>query len=332
MRTLLFIVSLFAGVVVATAQPVRVVAFYNLENLMDAENDPLTQDDDMLPNADREWNAERYAHKLKSISRVVADMALKYDYPVLLGVAEVENGSVMQALASQISAEGANYSFIHYDSPDERGIDVALLYRPEYFAVERSRSIKADVEMPTRDHLLVWGRLCGEPVLVTVVHFPSRIGGKEFTSARRERCASQIREIVDSVRHAEPDRRVIIMGDMNDTPRDCSVRSSLGAGWRKDGELYNPFYRANGRGTMVYQDRWWMYDQIILSSDFLAANRLSLAQLRGYYGFIFKQPYLLDARGYPLPTYLSTQYQGGVSDHLPIYVLLRENGESVVSE
>ena len=332
MRTLLFIISLFAGVIVAAAQPVRVVAFYNLENLMDVENDPVTQDDDMLPNADREWNAERYNHKLKSISRLVTDMALKYDYTVLLGVAVVENGSVTQALASQISADGANYSFIHYDSSDERGIDVALLYRPEYFAVERSCSIKADVEVPTRDHLFVWGELCGEPVLVIVVHFPSRIGGKEFTSARRESCATQIREMVDSVRQAKPDRRVIIMGDMNDTPRDRSVRISLGAGQYKDGGLYNPFYKTNGRGTMVYQDRWWMYDQIIVSSDFLAANTLSLAQLHGCYGFVFKQPYLLDTHGYPLPTYTSTRYHGGVSDHLPIYVLLRENGESIVSE
>lgn len=325
MRGWLSIISLFLGVAVATAQPLRVVAFYNLSNMMDTENDPLTQDDDMLPNADREWDNERYNHKLKSISHVIADMALKHDYPVLFGVAEVENRGVMQALASQISAEGATYSFVHYDSPDERGIDVALLYRPEYFTAERSCVIKADVEIPTRDHLLVWGRLCGEPVLVIVVHFPSRIGGKEFTSKRRESCASQIREIVDSVRHAEPNRRVIIMGDMNDTPRDRSLRLSLGASRDIDSELYNPFNKVNGRGTMVYQDRWYMYDQIILSSDFLVTNTLSLVQQRGCHGFIFKPPYLLDARGYPLPTYSSTLYLGGVSDHLPIYVLLREN-------
>ena len=189
--------------------------------------------------------------------------------------------------------------------------------------------MKPELEQPTRDYLVVWGELCGEPMLVIVVHLPSRIGGRGFTSVWRERCAAQLREFVDSVRIAEPKRKVIIMGDMNDTPLNRSVKQALGATTRlHDADihtLYNPFGKVKGRGSMVYQDRWYQYDQIIVSSDLLSHRGLSLMQESGCSGFIFSQPYMLDARGYPLPTYKATEYLGGVSDHLPVYVILRRN-------
>lgn len=227
------------------AQKPCVAMFYNVENLMDTANDAATYDDAMLPNADREWSEERYQAKLKAVARVVKDVALEHDYPTLLALAEVENRVVLDGLVAEDAIAAADYKYIHYDSPDERGIDVTLLYRSDKFELERSCAVKADVEQATRDFLLVWGRLCGEPVLVVVVHFPSRIGGEKFTSISRERCATQVRQLIDDTLKAEPQRAVIVMGDVNDNPRNRSIKHCLRSVGRPkratDGALFNPF-------------------------------------------------------------------------------------------
>lgn len=316
--TLVFVAS--AGL--AWSQP-QMVAFYNVENLMDTRNDPATQDDDMLPNAEKEWNDVRYQAKLSAVAGVVADMSNEYGYPSLLGLAEVENKLVLSDLVKQQAISGVNYRFVHYDSRDERGIDVALLYRPDRFHLERSCSVRADVELPTRDILMVWGELSGEAVLVVVVHLPSRIGGEEFTSAFRESCARQLRELIESARSVEPQRKVIIMGDMNDTPRDSSIKRVLGAKSNarnlQADDIYNPFAHCR-KGSMVYQYRWYLYDQILLSSDFVPHRGCSAAR-----GYVYRQKSLLDKNRSPKPTYRGVEYMGGVSDHLPVYVLLQLN-------
>lgn len=316
--TLVFVVS--AGLV--WSQP-QMVAFYNVENLMDTRNDPATQDDDMLPNAEKEWSDVRYQAKLSAVAGVVADMSNEYGYPSLLGLAEVENKVVLSDLVKQQAISGANYKFVHYDSRDERGIDVALFYRPDRFRLERSCSVRADVEFPTRDILMVWGELSGEDVLVVVVHLPSRIGGDKFTSAFRESYARQLRELVESARSVEPHRKVIIMGDMNDTPRDGSIKRVLGAKSNarhlQADEIFNPFAHCR-KGSMVYQYRWYLYDQILLSSDFVSHRGCSAAR-----GYVYRQKSLLDKNRAPKPTYRGAEYLGGVSDHLPVYILLQLN-------
>lgn len=313
---------LMASVGAVRSQP-QMVAFYNVENLMDTRNDPATQDDDMLPNAQKGWSDERYQAKLSAVAGVVADMSNEYGYPSLLGLAEVENKAVLSDLVKQQAISGANYSFVHYDSRDERGIDVALLYRPDRFRVERSCSVRADVELPTRDFLMVWGELCGEAVLVVVVHLPSRIGGEKFTSPFRESCARQLRELVESVRSEEPQRKVIIMGDMNDTPRDSNIKRILGAKSNARhllaDDIFNPFAHCR-KGSMVYQYRWYLYDQILLSSDFVTHRGCSAAK-----GYVYRHKSLLDRNRAPAATYRGVEYLGGVSDHLPVYVLLQLN-------
>lgn len=313
---------LMASVGVVWSQP-QMVAFCNVENLMDTRNDASTQDDDMLPNAQKGWNDERYQAKLSAVAGVVADMSNVCGYPSLLGLAEVENKAVLSDLVKQQAISGANYRFVHYDSRDERGIDVALLYRPDRFHLERSCSVRADVELSTRDFLMVWGELCGEAVLVVVVHLPSRIGGEKFTSPFRESCARQLRELVESVRSEEPQRKVIIMGDMNDTPRDGSIKRVLGAKSNarhlQADDIYNPFAHCR-KGSMVYQYRWYLYDQILLSSDFVTHRGCSAAK-----GYVFRPKNLLDKKRAPKPTYRGAEYMGGVSDHLPVYVLLQLN-------
>ena len=310
----------------AVAQRPCVAMFYNVENLMDTANDVATYDDAMLPNADREWNEARFQKKLSSVARVVKDVALEQDFPALLALAEVENAMVLDRLVTEDAIAATDYKYVHYDSPDERGIDVALLYRSDMFTVEHSRAVRADVEQQTRDFLLVWGILCGEPVLVVVVHFPSRIGGEKFTSLNRERCAMHVRRLIDEALEAEPQRAVIVMGDMNDNPRNRSVKHCLRSVSHPkrtaDGALFNPFYRVNG--SYHYRERWYQYDQILLSAHLIGEGGLSLVKSRGAYGSIFRADYMVDGRGRPSPTYRATEYVGGVSDHLPVYVLLNK--------
>ena len=307
----------------AFAQPRRVVAFYNVENLMDTQDDPRTLDEDMLPLADKNWDEEKYQTKIRAIYQVMSDLAVEYDKPALLGLAEVENKTVLNDLVAELGNMGEVYEYCHYDSSDERGVDVALLYRPKLFEIQKSQAITPDIDIKTRDMLAVWGKLCGEEVLVVVVHLPSRIGGVKFTEHRRMACCRQLREMVDSVRSSEPYRRVIVMGDMNDNPRDKSIKQELGASERKgNGGLYNPFIgvrRPAYRGSSVYRGEWNLYDNIILSTDFIFGTIL---QLSGR-GNVFKQGYLLDKRRYPKPTYRGVEYCSGVSDHLPVYVVLR---------
>ena len=322
LKKLIYILLFLCLNIVVTTQAQEVVVFYNVENLMDTSDDRGFEDEDMLPLADRGWDEAKYQTKLQAIARVVADL----DMPVLMGLAEVENGGVLGALVGQEAIANKEYKFCHYESPDSRGVDVALLYRPDKFTVERTLAVQPRIDYPTRDILAVWGRLCGVEVFVAVVHFPSRIGGVKFTEPKRVACQEQLRALVDSVKRAEPHRRVIIMGDMNDNPKDKSLREWLRAVVHKkdvrNGGLYNPFaceYRKAYRGSSVYRGEWNMYDNIIIGEEFLSGKELQFAGRAR----VFNHPNLLDKKGYPLPTYRGVEYLSGVSDHLPVYLLLQ---------
>lgn len=307
-----------------------VVAFYNVEDLFDTVDDPLTADEEMLPLADRRWTGERYRAKLQSLARVVAAMGEEYGFPALIGMAEVENRAVLEALAAEPAIAAAGYEVCHADSPDSRGIDVACLYRPDVLHVERFGSVAMECGYPpTRDVAVVEGRMGGERLYVVAVHWPSRRGG-ERSEAQRRLCARQVRRMVDSVRRADAAVKVIIMGDMNDELHNRSVARDLGARRRHDGNsLYNPFAakRRVGRGTYRYDGRWNMLDQIIVSPDLVRRGdtdrglKLCPVGRRGALGRVFCRDWMLRGRG-PYATYRGSDYLGGVSDHLPVYVVL----------
>ncbi|MBR5138589.1 MAG: endonuclease/exonuclease/phosphatase family protein [Alistipes sp.] len=303
----------------------RVVAFYNVENLFDTINCPTATDEDMLPLADRRWNTERYQAKIKSISEIIANLSA-HDYPAIVGLAEVENSVVVEELATTSALSAASYKICHYNSPDRRGIDVALLYRDDIFHIEASQAIAATNDYPTRDILTAWGTIDNEKVFIAVVHWPSRIGGVKFTEPQRILCAEQMRHIVDSVQHRDPTTKIIIMGDMNDNPRNKSISTSLGAKRRikqlSTNDLYTPFAHARP-GSSVYDNRWNHYDNIIVSANLLHSEGLHLQPTEGKaMGGVFCQPDMLDQHSHPKPTYQGTDYIGGPSDHLPIYVIL----------
>lgn len=311
------------------------VMFYNVENLFDTINDAVTADEDMLPKADRVWTAERYQQKLSDVARVISDLSEEGQFPAVVVLAEVENRRVLDDLVVQAEISTAKYVVCHYDSPDERGIDVALLYRPDVFEYEGSRAVRVDVEsapnLRTRDFLLVWGEIAGEKIMFCVVHLPSRIGGVKSTEHLRKGCAEQLRGIVDSVARSDADRRIVIIGDMNDNPRNKSISKVLQAKrvcrlnrLAESGELYDLTSSERG-GSSVYDGRWNRYDNIIVSANLLSPSsglRVEMPK-RGKRGnYVKRLEYLLDDKGHPKSTYRGSDYLGGVSDHLPIKFLL----------
>lgn len=328
----LMAVIMIAVISPCVAQQRYGVMFYNVENLFDTINDVGVADEDMLPKADRAWTEERYQRKLNGAARVIADLSNEGGFPAIVALAEVENRRVLDDLVTQKEIANAQYSVCHYNSPDERGIDVALLYRSELFKFKGCKSVRADVEsapnLQTRDYLLVWGEMGDSEVLFCVVHFPSRIGGVKQTEHLRMGCAKQVCEIVDSAIIANPDRRVVILGDMNDNPNNRSIRKVLGAkrvGCRvESGRLYN--LTASGRaGSSVYDGLWNRYDNIVASSNLLLSGNglhVVIPKRNARVGYVQRFEYLLDARKYPKPTYQGGEYRGGVSDHLPIYMEL----------
>ncbi len=327
--------ALFAGF----AQKPYKVVFYNLENFFDTIDDPRVQDDEFTPCGARKWNAERYARKLSNVERVFSDIAASDDgFPIVIGVAEVENRGVVEDIAATKKLAPADYRIVHFDSPDERGIDVAFLYRSDRFRFEGAAPVRADIpQLPhfrTRDLLTMWGTIDEEPFFFLVSHWPSRLGGQEASEFKRVAVGEQIRRIVDSVRNDRPATKIIVMGDFNDDPIDRSLvdglQTRLSIDELQEGDLFNPFaaiFRA-GSGTLAYNGVWNLFDHIVVSANLATGSSGGLQLLPDadslYWGRIVEPAYLLQSegiyRGYPLRTFVGKDYQGGFSDHLPVYI------------
>ena len=331
--------ALFAVATLSAQDKPYSVVFYNLENLFDIYNDPETHDDEFTPQGVKQWNETRYQKKLYNMERVLFDIAAQQkEYPIVIGVSEIENRSVLEDLISQPKLKGANYRICHYDSPDARGVDVAFLYRPDVFKIQGSDNIKLQVEgLPnfrTRDLVVMWGTIEDEPFYFLVSHWPSRLGGKEASQFKRDACAKQIREIKDSLLRENPATKVIVMGDFNDDATDDSIVEVMGAKGKvkelESGDFFNPYnemLRA-GLGTLAYQDEWNLFDNICVTENLVNAERGKLKILKGkkYYGNIFTRPYMLQLEGqyknYPLRTFVSNNFQDGYSDHFPVYIYI----------
>ena len=315
------------------------VAFYNLENLFDIYDDPEIHDNEFTPEGVKQWTEHKYQKKLANMERVLFDMAaVQREYPVVIGVSEIENRTVLEDLISQPKLKGANYRICHYDSPDARGVDVAFLYRADVFKMEASDNIKLKVEeLPnfrTRDLVVMWGTIEGEPFYFLVSHWPSRLGGKEASQFKRDACAKQIREIKDSLLAQNPATKVIVMGDFNDDATDASLVKTMGAKGKvkelESGDFFNPYYQMlrAGLGTLAYQDAWNLFDNICVTENLVNAEEGKLRLIKGkkFYGNIFSRPYMLQQegqyKGYPLRTFVTNNFQNGFSDHLPVYIYI----------
>lgn len=315
-----------------------VVAFYNVENLFDTIDQPEVQDEEFTPGSGKEWNSAKYALKLERIARALCGVGARAEaMPAVIGLAEVENRCVAEDLTATGLLAETDYRVVHYDSPDARGIDVALLYRPELFDCEGSRAVRVEVpglpHFRTRDILTVWGTMGGERFLFLVAHLPSRRGGAEASEFKRCAAAAVMRRVADSVLRECPDTRIVMMGDMNDDPTDKSLSEVIGAaddpGSVQAGGWFNPFAAlfAAGRGTLGYGGEWNLFDNIILSGNLLDGDGLRpVSDRSGRFGYIYDAGYLLQQEGryagFPERTFAGDRYLGGYSDHLPVYVVL----------
>lgn len=339
----LILTTLFASLIAVFcfAQKPYKVVFYNFENLFDTINDPGVLDDEFTPDAPKRWNTAKYTRKLSNLERVLFDIAATdQNFPVVIGVSEVENRSVMEDVIAQPKLAAGNYRIVHYDSPDARGIDVGFYYRPDVLKLEGSAAIPFVMpgmpDFKTRDFVTMWGTIDGEPFFFLVSHWPSRLGGKSASEAKRLAAAEQVRHIIDSVQTANPATKVVVMGDLNDDATDKSVIKGLRARGRLEevgkGDMFNPFigvFKA-GYGTLAYRDEWNLFDNIIVSEN-LATGSTGALRLQPigdtkFYGGIFRRPYMIQKegqyKGYPLRAFVGNDFQGGFSDHLPVYIYI----------
>ncbi|MGB5369865.1 MAG: endonuclease/exonuclease/phosphatase family protein [Flavobacteriaceae bacterium] len=313
---------------------VRTIAFYNVENLFDTANDTLTFDDDRTPEGKDRWTKERYNQKVGRIAKVLANIGrdVTGTSPDLIGLCEVENKQVVEDLISHAQLKQGNYGIIHFDSPDERGIDVALLYKnesflPTAFASRRLLLVGFEDERNyTRDQLVVSGILDDDRVHIIVNHWPSRSGGEALSQPHRIAAARLNRRIIDSIQRMEVGAKIIGMGDLNDDPTDASLKMVLRTKGDRAGlvaeDLFNPMEKLfrKGIGSLAYRDKWNLFDQIFLTGNLILAER---GQLRFWKAGVFKAPYLITTKGphkgYPFRTYAGGNYTGGYSDHFPVY-------------
>lgn len=338
-KRLIFTLVLAMFIVVCFAQKPYKVMFYNVENLFDTIRDPEIYDEEFTPQGPKQWNTTKYNKKLGNIERVLFDIAaIDKIYPAVIGVSEIENRTVLEDIIAMPKLAPANYRIVHYDSPEARGVDVAFFYRPDVFKLEGSFPVKTVVpQLPnfkTRDILTMWGTIEGEPVFFMVAHWPSRLGGKDASEFKRIAVGEQMRRIADSVRRENPAVKVIAMGDFNDDPIDPSIAIGMGAKGRvKDvqvGDFFAPYTEMlkAGLGTLAYGDAWNIFDNIVVSDNLLDGDGLKIQKAPGskYYGNIFKQHYMLQKegsfKGYPLRTYVGNNFQGGFSDHFPVYIYI----------
>lgn len=311
------------------------IMFYNVENLFDTEHDSLKFDQQFLPEGDYRWDERKYWAKQKKIAQVITAVG-GWEMPAIVGLAEIENKHTLINLAYNTQLKNTKYQIVHHESPDRRGIDMALLYRKEKFELLFDSAISIcfpfDTASRTRDILYVKGVMLDADTMHFVIsHWPSKYGGAFVTIPKRVYVAQQIRKFTDSIMHDNHNAKIIVMGDFNDTPDEKSLmeglRSVMPDSTSSD-SLFNlmlPLIAA-GQGTHFYKGptgaEWSFIDQFIVSSSlYLSQSGISIKENKP---MIFKAPFLLEKNemGLDVPnrSYIGMKYHGGYSDHLPIYM------------
>ncbi|MBW8245228.1 endonuclease [Muricauda oceani] len=305
------------------------IAFYNLENFFDTIDDPYLLDDDFTPNGFKRWNKSKFWNKTNKISRTISSIGLEESHhpPVLVGLAEVENKRVIKTLLKAKQLRHIDYDFVHFDSPDERGIDTALIYHKKHFGVISAETIPLMVQNTngerdlTRDILYLHGKLHQEEVHIFVNHWPSRREGADITSYKRVKAAKTILEKIEQIAGVDPN--IIVMGDFNDGPNSQSIKALMGTG-----RFINPMKKLLSpvTGSANYKRTWSLFDQILLSHSFLNYEVGTHSFVKAN---IFAPRFLKEwkgrYKGNPFRTYAGNKYLGGYSDHFPVYVLLDEH-------
>jgi len=324
---------------------VACIAFYNLENLFDTVHNEGVNDFEYTPTGTNKWNGMKYRAKQKNMSYAISQIGLDVSPvgAVILGVSEIENRGVLEDLVSQNAIKNRQYEIVHYDGPDRRGVDVGLLYNPRYFTVSNSKSYRlrlsdtthisyyeSDTLFRTRDQLMVSGYLFGEKIHVIVNHWPSRTGGEVQSAPLRNAAATLTRSIVDSLFRTDANAKIIVMGDLNDDPMNESCARIMNAK-RNESDvagtaLFNVFWKTldGGVGSLAYQGKWNLFDQIMISPALLGDG---VQKLKYWKSEVFNKPFLTwqegEYKGTPHRTHSRGVWVNGYSDHYPtlIYVV-----------
>lgn len=295
-------------------RPQAGIGFYNVENLYDTIPSLFYDDNNYTPTGKNNWGGQRYHQKLSNLSKVIDAMNMD-----IIGLAEVESE---QALKDLVMTLKTDYNYIHRSSSDTRGMDVALLYKGDKFIANHIAQIPSAC---SREFLYVRGELLGERIDVVVCHMPSAMNSYLY----RSRAIRTLHSFADSLQQNDLGARMIIMGDFNANPFERIMRENFETGRRTMQGMpfmYNPLgeYARKGFGSYVYQGQWNLYDNIFISTNFVASR--TLRYLRSG---IFIRDYMLESdrkkrRGYPLRTIASSVYLGGFSDHLPVFIYLEQ--------
>ena len=293
------------------------VVFWNVENLFDCKDDPHKNDNEFLPDSKRNWTPFRYWQKVRNLAKGI--IASGNDYvPDLVGLCEVENDSCLYDLTRRSPLREAGYRFVMTDSPDQRGIDVALLYQRAKFKLLQHQSIRIPHKQlnrgATRDILHVIGQVVsGDTLDVMVCHFPSRSGGQAESEPYRIFVAETLKHYVDSLLEVRSQPYIIVMGDFNDVPSAAQFDMLDNILVNKSDSLH-----AAGRGTIRYEGKWDLIDMFLVSSNIEGHSVMDIPEV----------PFLMTresrhAGEKPLRTYSGPRYLGGVSDHLPVVLYFR---------
>ncbi len=302
------------------------IMFYNVENFFDTENDYETNDDEFLPVGFYHWTQKKFEKKRDDIAKVIDSIGV----PAIVGLCEVENRYVLEQLTQHTSLKKHSYATLHKDSPDSRGIDVALLYIPQHFRLVDSTFFKNNNKKSTREILYAKGILGNIDTLhIFVNHWPSKINGEEETEPYRMAAAITLRSKIDSILQINPYANIIAMGDFNDLLNSKPIKEGLKvsstAKSSKQNNLFNLAALAanKGEGSSKYKGSWQLVDMIFCSTNMLDSNNSLNCSMHGF--TIFKADFLLNAdKTYggvkPKRTLAGPRYIGGVSDHLPVYI------------
>ena len=299
--------------------------FYNVENLFDTIDDPITNDNEFLPNAKKHWSTRKYKRKLKNIASVIHRIHSDTNHiPFIVGLAEVENRSVLQDLINQDELRDYNFDYVHFDSRDARGIDVSLLFNKSLFEIVLSKTFPIDIQQndlsePTRDILCVKGLFHNNPIHVLVNHWPSRREGVKETAFKRLHLSQKLNSIVKIIYEEDSKANIIVMGDFNDNPRNDSLQNLV-----LNNNLFNPFTKlwSWNSGTLIHKRKWYFLDQILLSKNFKTSHFFKFSSA-AIFNPSFIQVQKGKFKGTPKRSYAGDKHLAGYSDHFPVYVSMK---------
>lgn len=303
-------------------------AFYNVENLFDTLDHPIKKDEEFTPTSEKNWTGKRYYVKLKRIRKVINAL----DNPIAMGLCEVENAAVLKDLTTRGDLKGIGYDFIHYESPDMRGIDAAFIYQKKHLKILSHNKITINFpkevieDYTTRDILHVKAMTIEKEIIHFFVnHWPSRYGGVEESEPKRLYVASQLKKEIDKIRIESPNEGIVLLGDFNDGTTNNSIVNVLKAKNKKNAEIFccHCDLEKNGEGSYNYRGEWNMMDQFFVSQNLMDAGSIQYLKAG-----ILKEDYLFfNHPKYgktPTRTYGGPIYYSGYSDHLPVYIDLKK--------